>query len=405
MVKPIPYGKQEITQHDIDAVVDVLKSDYLTQGPKIAEFEEAFAQYIGSKYAVAVANGTAALHLSVLALGLKSGDRVITTPITFAASANCVLYAGGEVDFVDIDRDTYLMDLDLLKLKLETKPKGYFKGVIPVDFAGYPVNLERLKSICEEHGLWILEDACHAPGGYFIDSKGRSQKCGNGTFAEAAIFSFHPVKHIATGEGGMITTNSEQLYQKLQSLRTHGITKDPRLMQQNHGGWYYEMQQLGYNYRLSDIQAALGISQLETANDGLQKRKEIAKRYCDAFSRVPQMKIPKVDQDVHHACHLYVVQVEDRLGLYNYLKGQQIYAQVHYIPVHTQPYYQAIGWRKGDFPIAEANYEHYLSLPMYPSLTHNEQDFVISKVLEFYRVKYLYYPGKRRKQANSKKKY
>ncbi|MFH2143391.1 MAG: UDP-4-amino-4,6-dideoxy-N-acetyl-beta-L-altrosamine transaminase [Bacteroidota bacterium] len=382
-MKPIPYGRQNITQEDIDAVVKVLKSDYLTQGPKIAEFEKAFAEYIGCKYSVAVANGTAALHLSALALNIKPGDKVITTPITFAASANCVLYCGGEIDFVDIDSKTYLIDLDKLEKKLKNAPKGTYKGVIPVDFAGYPVNLEKLKRIAEKYNLWILEDACHAPGVFFVDSKGKKQFCGNGNFAELAIFSFHPVKHIACGEGGMITTNNKTLYEKLLLLRTHGITKDPDLLRENHGGWYYEMQELGYNYRLTDFQAALGISQLTKANAGLSRRREIASVYQEAFKNNPFIK-GQSGVIEGHGYHLYIIEVENRKGLYDFLRKNNVYAQVHYIPVHFMPYYKQFGWKKGDLPIAEKHYEHCLSLPMFPTLSNEEQDIVIDKILMFY---------------------
>jgi len=232
-MNPIPYGRQSIKQDDIDAVINTLQADFLTQGPKVKEFEDKFAEYIGCKYAVAVSNATAGLHIAVLALGLKPGERVITTPITFAASANCVRYADGEVWFADIDPDTYTLSLEKTKALIESKPKGFFKGIIPVDFAGLPVNLEAFRALADEHNLWIIEDACHAPGGYLKDSKGTKQMCGNGTYADIGIFSFHPVKHIACGEGGMVTTNSEKLYQSLSKLRTHGITKEN--MSENHG--------------------------------------------------------------------------------------------------------------------------------------------------------------------------
>lgn len=380
--RAIPYGKQYISQEDINAVVETLKSDFLTQGPKIKEFEEVFAKYVGAKYAVAVSNGTAALHLSALALDVRPGKKVITTPITFAASANCVLYAGGEVDFVDIDPETYVMDLDKLEEKLENSPKGTYSGVIPVDFTGYPINLERLSSITEKHNLWILEDACHAPGGYFIDSKNKKQYCGNGQFAELAIFSFHPVKHIATGEGGLITTNDEKLYKRLQLLRTHGISKDPKMLQENHGGWYYEMHELGYNYRLSDIQAALGVSQMNRAEEGLKRRQEIAHRYDEAFKGT-SIKIQKNHAQNSNGYHLYVIQTQRRKELYEYLRQHKIYTQVHYIPVHLQPYYQRLGWKKGDFPVAEAYYEKCLSLPMFPTLTNEELSFIINTIRTF----------------------
>jgi UDP-4-amino-4,6-dideoxy-N-acetyl-beta-L-altrosamine transaminase len=379
----IPYGKQDITQDDIDVVVDVLKSDFLTQGPKIKEFEVEFSKYIGSKYAVAVANGTAALHLCVLALDIKPGDKVITSPITFAASANCVRYAGGEVVFSDIDPKTFLLDFNKVQKLLEESPKGTFKGIIPVDFAGYPTNLEAFRGLADRYDLWILEDACHAPGGYFSDSSNNKQNCGNGNFTDLAIFSFHPVKHIATGEGGMITTNDEVLFKKLLSLRTHGITKDPELLIENHGGWYYEMQELGYNYRLTDIQAALGSSQLNRALTGLKRRKQIAKIYRDAFKEISEVH-GQENKSEGHAYHLYIIQVNERRQLYDYLRKNGIFTQVHYIPVHLQPYYKNLGWKEGDMPIAENYYKHCLSLPIYPTLTSEDQKHVIQTIYKFY---------------------
>jgi dTDP-4-amino-4,6-dideoxygalactose transaminase len=317
-----------------------------------------------------------------LALEVNENSNVITSPITFAASANCVRYCGGKVWFADIDPNTALIDLDKVEKLIQSKPEGFFQGLIPVDFAGLPVNLAKAREIADKYNLWIVEDACHAPGGYFLDSEGNQQKCGNGNFADLAIFSFHPVKHIATGEGGMITTNRKDLYDKLQILRTHGITKNPDLMHQNHGGWYYEMQVLGFNYRMPDILAALGISQLASAEENLQKRIAIAKRYDEAFenSKVCYFQFPA---HIQHAYHLYVIQVENRKGLYDYLRENQIFAQVHYIPVHTLPYYQSLGWKLGDFPIAEQYYESCLSLPMYPTLTMDEQDYVIQKIFMF----------------------
>lgn len=397
--KIIPYGKQDITQKDIDAVVETLKSDYLTQGPKIAEFEQSFSQYVGSKYAVAVANGTAALHLCVLALELKPGDKVITTPITFAASANCVRYCSGEVVFADIDPKTYLLNIDKVRAILKTAPKGTFKGIIPVDFAGRAINLEEYRELADEYDLWIIEDSCHAPGGYFIDSKGKKQLCGNGNYADLAIFSFHPVKHIASGEGGMITTNNETLYRKLITLRTHGIVRDEnRFLNEvefavgavnktnataSYPGWYMEMQDLGFNYRLTDFQAALGISQLARANAGLQRRKEIAKVYNDAFNGKPFVKGQSGTVE-GHAYHLYVLEVENRLGLYNYLRQHKIFAQIHYIPCHLMPYYRRLGWKEGDATFAEEYYRNCISLPMYPTLTKQEQEYVIERVYQFY---------------------
>lgn len=380
--KPIPYGRQHITAEDIEAVISTLQSDYLTQGPKIKEFEEAFASYVGARYAVAVNNATAGLHLAAQSFGVKPGDKVIVTPMTFAASANCIRYCGGEVVFCDVDQDTYLMDIEKLKALLAASPKGTYKGIVPVDFAGYPVDLEAFRAVADEYGLWILEDACHAPGGYFIDSKGKKQYCGSG-LAEASVFSFHPVKHIATGEGGMVTTNRQDVYDSLCLYRTHGITKDPGRLEENHGGWYYEMQELGFNYRITDFQAALGISQLRRADAGLDRRQQIARTYNEAFAPISGIRTPYVAENIYHAYHLYIIQVADRLGLYNYLHENKIYAQVHYVPLHLMPYYRQLGNKKGDLPVVEAYYEHCLSLPMYPTLTDEEQQYVIEKVIEF----------------------
>ncbi|WP_245945967.1 UDP-4-amino-4,6-dideoxy-N-acetyl-beta-L-altrosamine transaminase [Flavobacterium magnum] len=391
----IPYGRQNITDEDIKSVIETLQSDYLTQGPKILEFEQAFAKYVGAKYAVANANGTAALHLCAMALDVKEGQKVITTPITFAASANCVRYCGGEVVFGDIDPETYLLDINSVRKLLEASPKGTYQGIIPVDFAGRAVDLEAYKKLADEYGLWIIEDACHAPGGYFTDSKGQQQNCGNGNFAELAIFSFHPVKHIACGEGGMITTNDEALYKKLLKLRTHGIVKSDDLYTNSiafAGGddkyplWYMEMQDLGYNYRLTDFQAALGLSQLSRANAGIDRRRQIAATYFEAFNgkNYIQGQSGVVEG---HAYHLYIIEIEDRLGLYNYLREQGIYAQIHYIPCHLMPYYRQFGWKEGDRPFSEAYYKQCISLPMYPTLSEAQQEFVIASIDQFHAAK------------------
>ena len=401
MNKIIPYGRQNIIQDDLEAVAEALVGDYLTQGPAIKEFEEAFASYVGANYAVAVTNGTAALHLGALALSIKPGDKVITTSLTFAASANCIRYCGGEVVFVDIDPNTFLIDIDKVETLLKNSPKGTYKGIIPVDFAGRPVNLERLKKMADDYSLWIIEDACHAPGASFLDSRGEFQKSGNGKFADLAVFSFHPVKHIATGEGGMITTNSGDLYNKLLSLRSHGITRDQSRFQNSiiqaggnssdsiYPGWYMEMQELGYNYRITDFQCALGVSQLQRANDGLEKRNYLAKRYDLAFQNKECVISPSLEIDSNfkdkHAYHLYVLLVEDRLGLYNHLKANGIFTQIHYYPVHLMPYYRNFGWKESDLPMVEDYYSKCISIPMYPTLTEEEQDFVISTILNYYK--------------------
>ncbi|MDB0041052.1 UDP-4-amino-4,6-dideoxy-N-acetyl-beta-L-altrosamine transaminase [Algibacter sp.] len=392
-MKAIPYGRQNITDDDIQSVIETLKSDYLTQGPKIAEFESAFANYVDSKYAVAVSNGTGALHLCTLALGVKEGDKVITTPITFAASANCVRYCGGEVVFSDIDPETYLLDIDKVKLLLESAPKGTYKGIIPVDFAGRANDLEAFRELAEEYNLWIIEDACHAPGGSYKNSNKDEQLCGNGQFADLAIFSFHPVKHIASGEGGMITTNDEALYKKLLQLRTHGIVKNNDSYtnsielaggKESYPGWYMEMQNLGFNYRLTDFQAALGLSQLSRANLGVQRRRELALNYYNTFKDKAFIK-GQSGVIEGHAYHLYILEVEDRLGLYNHLRSKSIYAQIHYIPCHLMPYYQEFGWKEGDMPASENYYKHCISLPMFPTLTDEEQIFVINEINTYYK--------------------
>lgn len=394
-MKAIPYGKQSITEDDIAAVVEALQADYLTQGPRIAAFEKSFAHYVDAKFAIAVANGTAALHLCALALNVKPGQKVITTPITFAASANCISYCGGEVVLADIDPETYLLDLEKVRALLEESPKGTYAGIVPVDFAGRAINMQAFRDLADEYNLWIIEDSCHAPGGFFVDDAGQEQKCGNGQFADLSIFSFHPVKHIASGEGGMITTNNPALYERLLELRTHGITRAEHKFENtpdlatgiagasSYPGWYMEMQDLGYNYRLTDFQSALGMSQLKSANKGLAKRKQLAAVYEEAFKNedfiIGQSGIVK-----GHAYHLYVVEVKDRLGLYNFLRTKNVFTQVHYIPVHYMPFYQQKGYQPGNFPHAENYYKHCLSLPMFPTLTADEQAYVIAQIKAYY---------------------
>jgi UDP-4-amino-4,6-dideoxy-N-acetyl-beta-L-altrosamine transaminase len=381
--KPIPYGRQNITDEDVAAVIETLRSDYLTQGPKITEFEEKFAAYVGAPYAVAVNNATSGLHLAAKALGVAPGQRVIVTPMTFAASANCIRYCGGDVTFCDIDPETYLMDARKLEKILEENPAGTFAGIVIVDFAGYPHNLEEFRKIADRHGLWIIEDACHAPGAWWTDSAGNRQLTGNCRFADCTVFSFHPVKHIATGEGGMVTTARPDLLERLRLFRTHGITRDPSLLEKNDGGWYYEMQELGFNYRLTDIQAALGVSQLSRAEQGLRRRQEIARRYDEAFSGIEGIRTPRRTDDIYHAFHLYIIQVEDRKGLYDFLRSEGVLAQVHYAPLHLMPYYRRDGWKEGSLPVVEEYYRHCLSLPMFPTLTDEEQQYVIDKVIEY----------------------
>jgi len=382
MKNVIPYGRQSITEEDIKAVVDVLQSDFLTQGPQVELFEKQFSEFINCPYSVAVTNGTAALHLAALALGVKPGDKVLCTANSFVASANCVVYCGGDVEFVDIDPINFCIDIKLVEEKIKAKPAGYYKGIVAVDFAGYPVDFEKLRNLADQNKLWIIEDACHALGGEFKNSKGEMHKCGSGKYADISVFSFHPVKHIATGEGGMITTQSKVLYEKLLLLRSHGITKTPEKMSKFDGGWYYEMQTLGFNYRISDILCALGLSQLRRIKPNIQRRQEIAKKYSQELKDV--VTVPQVETDNHHAYHLYVIQTTKRDELYKILKEKNIFTQVHYIPIYQQPYYVQ---RYGEIhqPIAEAYYKKALSLPMYHSLSDTDQNYVIDTIKGFFK--------------------
>jgi len=382
-MKKIPYGRQNITKEDISSVVRVLESDWLTQGPSIKIFEDAFANYVSSKYAIAVSNGTAALHLNAMAMGIKPGDKVITTPITFVASANCVRYCGGEVVFADIDPDSYLIDINNVRELLEKDTKGEIKGIIPVNLAGQSVDMEAFRKLADEFGCWIIEDACHSPGGYFENSVGDKIKSGSGKYADLAIFSFHPVKHIAAGEGGMITTNDESLYKKILNLRTHGIQQDYSKRIYNNSVWYYEMQELGFNYRLTDIQAALGNSQLQRADEGLNKRKRIAKMYNEYFKDKNYIKGHSKFVE-GHAYHLYIIEVDNRDELLLYLRGKNIFVQAHYIPVHLMPYYRYRGWKENDFPKAENYYSKCMSLPIYPTLKDDEFNYVTETIDNFF---------------------
>ena len=380
-MKPIPYGRQNIDSEDINAVIDVLKSDFITQGPVISKFENEFSKYVGSKFSVAVSSATAGLHLSVLSLNLKKGDRVITSPISFATTANCIRYCGAEVWFADIDPKSYLISLEKTEELIESKPKGFFKGIIPVNFGGLPVNLEEFRNLANKHNLWIVEDAAHSPGGYFIDSNGYKNMSGNGKYSDLSVFSFHPVKHIACGEGGMITTNSKTLYEKLVMLRTHGITKNN--MNDNHGDWFYEMQLLGFNYRLTDIQSALGITQLKKNNAGLKSRNSIANKYRKAF--VDLFKFQNVKANFFNAYHLFIIETDRRKELYDFLKKNNILCQVHYIPIHTLPYYKKIGYNEADLNNSLKYYNKCLSLPLYPALNTKEQNYIIDKIIEFFK--------------------
>ena len=391
----IPYGKQSITEDDINEVVGCLKSDYITQGPMVNKFEDSFSNYVNSKYSIAVANGTAALHLAVLALGLKKGDKVITTSLTFVASANCIRYCGAEVVFVDIDPKTYLLDYEKVSKLIKSSPKGTFKGIITVNFAGRVSDKLKFKNLADNNNLWLIDDACHSPGAYFIDYNNIKQMIGNGLYSDLSIFSFHPVKHIATGEGGMITTNNEVLYNKISKLKTHGIVKkDKEFLNNKHiasagecedkyPGWYMEMQSLGFNYRLSDVNCALGFSQLKKARIKLERRIEIAKIYNAFFSNKNYIINHSKFVD-GHAYHLYILNVKFRKKLYEFLRTKNIFTQIHYFPCHLMPYYKNLGWKKGDLPNVENYYQNCISIPMYPELSKKQIDYILSNIDQFY---------------------
>lgn len=365
----IPYGTQCITEDDIQAVEKVLRSDFLTTGPAIAEFERAVADYVGAKYAVAIANGTAALHAACFAAGIKEGDEVITTPMTFAASANCALYCGAKPVFADVEKDTYNISPEDIERKITPKTKA----IIPVHYTGQPCDMDRILEIARKHQLVVIQDGAHALG---ADYKGKRI----GSFGDMTTFSFHPVKHITTGEGGMIVTNDEKLYQRLVLFRSHGITRDESLMEHQEGGWYYEQLELGYNYRITDIQCALGTSQLRKLPHFLERRRELVKRYDEAFADVEGIVTPYVKEGCNSSWHLYVIQVEKRKEVFDKLREAGIGVNVHYIPVYKHPYYQKHGYADVSCKNAERLYEHIISLPLYPTLTNEQQDYVIEQV-------------------------
>lgn len=366
----IPYGKQSIDDDDIKAVVEVLKSDFITTGPKIEEFEKKVADYVDAKYAVAISNGTAALHAACYAAGIGEGDEVITTPITFAASANCALYCGAKPVFADIDKESYNISPADIRKKITDKTKA----IIAVHFTGQPCEMDEIHKLAKENDLIVIEDAAHALG---ADYKGKKI----GSLSDMTTFSFHPVKHITTGEGGMILTNDEKLYERLKLFRTHGITREKKYLSRNDGPWYYEQIDLGYNYRITDIQCALGISQMDKLDDFIAKRRVLVKRYNDAFENISEIVTPKQFEGCNNSYHLYVIQVENRLEVFNKLRVAGIGVNVHYIPVYKHPYYQNNGYDKVCCLNAEEYYKHCISLPLYPKLTIGEQDYVIENVI------------------------
>jgi UDP-4-amino-4,6-dideoxy-N-acetyl-beta-L-altrosamine transaminase len=372
----IPYGSQWIDETDIEAVTKTLKSDYLTTGPKIKEFEDKFADYVDAKYAVAVANGTAALHAATYAAGIKEGDEVITTPLTFAATANSVLYQDATPVFADIDPETYNIDPESIKKKITEKTKA----IIPVHYTGQPCDMDKIKKIVNENELIIIEDGAHAVGSTYKEQK-------IGSIGDMTTFSFHPVKNMTTGEGGMITTDSKDLYDKLIKFRTHGITKDEsEYINKSDGPWYHEQQELGYNYRITDIQAALGITQLKKIDKFLARRREIVNKYNNEFKEIDGLIIPEQLENTNSAWHIYVLQLElekltvDKKEIFNVLREKNLGVNVHYIPVYFHPYYQSLGYQKGICPKAERLYERIITIPLYPKMTDQQVDEVIKRI-------------------------
>lgn len=379
----LAYGKQKIDEDDINSVVKVLKGDYLTTGPIVSEFENSVAKYVGTKYAVAVSNGTAALHMACYAAGISEGDEVLVPAITFAASSNCVLYCGGKPVFIDIDPKSYNIDINKIKEKITSKTKA----IIPVDFAGQSVDMDSILKIAEEYNLIVIEDAAHALGSEYKNEK-------VGSKAHMTEFSFHPVKPITTGEGGVVVTNSKKLYEKMILFRSHGITRNSDLMIENQGPWYYEQIDLGYNYRLTDIQSALGLSQIKKLDDFILKRREIVNKYNEAFKELEEIVTPFENEYSKSGHHIYVLLLNldklkcGRKEIFEALQAENIGVNVHYLPVYLHPYYKKLGYKKGECPVAEDIYNRMITIPLFPSMSDKDIKDVIEavkKVLNYYR--------------------
>lgn len=378
-IKFLPYGKQYIDQDDIESVVNILKSDFITQGPKIGEFEEKLAKYSGSKYAVVFNSGTSALHGAYFAFGLENSDEIITSPNTFVATSNAALYLNACPVFVDVEKETGNLDVSKVKAKITDKTEL----IVPVHYSGNPVSLKELSEIAEDANVKIIEDAAHS-----IGAKYNGEKIGNSRYSDMTIFSFHPVKHITTGEGGAVLTNNEDYYEKLLMFRSHGITKN-HFINENEGDWYYEMQYLGYNYRITDIQAVLGLSQLKKLDKFVERRREIAKRYKVAFSDNPFFRTISEKECCESSYHLFPILIEDEFKdkkrqLFSKLREEGLGVQVHYIPVYLQPYYQKLGYKKGSCPAAEDFYHREISIPMYPTMDNEDIDYVVNTLFKVF---------------------
>lgn len=381
----IPYGKQNINQQDIDAVIQVLQSDFLTQGPQVPLFEKTVAEYVGAEYALAVNSATSALHIACLALGLQKGDVLWTSPITFVASANCALYCGADVDFVDIDPQTYNLSVDALQKKLvQAKLENKLpKIVIPVHLCGQSCDMEKIYALSKEYGFHIIEDSSHAIGGKY-----QSAYVGACKYSDITVFSFHPVKIVTTAEGGMALTNNATLAQKMDLLRSHGVTRNTALMNKDtEGPWYYQQVELGFNYRMTELQAALGVSQMHRLTQFVEKRHTISNKYNEILKDLPII-LPYQIPESYSGLHLYVIRLKldelkaSRKQVFDALRAKGIGVNVHYIPVHTQPYYENLGFKLGDFPVAEAYYDSAISLPMYPDLTDAQIQYVYESLKE-----------------------